>query len=148
MMVTVLRVNGDIPCWEGEQLTYALQGMIGMSLFVPLAVLSFGSYQVFFPELKLDVQTSPRLNMSSQILKAVMTATFTCYDDQVVRTHVYVGSFHPHEPQTHLEMHTLLETGSHPQRRFAWELVAVPARGPQPHCVLFLVRPCLLLLLS
>lgn len=53
----VMRANTEIECWTkgGEQLTYALRGMFGMSVFVPLAVLAFGSYQVFFPAVNLDV---------------------------------------------------------------------------------------------
>lgn len=83
---TVMIANPAIRCWRDTHLTYALRGMFGMSLFVPLAVLAFGSYQVFFPELKLDVQTSPLLNVSSQIVKAAMTGALTFFIDRVVRS--------------------------------------------------------------
>lgn len=82
---TVLLANDEIRCWQDAYLPYALQGMFRMSVFVPLAVLAFGSYQVFFPELKLDVQTSPLLNVSSQIVKAAMMGALTFFVEQVVR---------------------------------------------------------------
>ncbi|TMW67750.1 hypothetical protein Poli38472_007422 [Pythium oligandrum] len=57
--------------------------MFGMSVFVPLAVLAYGSYQVFFPEVNLDVQTSPVLNVSAQIVKAAMMGALTFFVKQV-----------------------------------------------------------------
>ncbi|KAF1315734.1 hypothetical protein FI667_g15840, partial [Globisporangium splendens] len=80
---TVLSSNDAILCWRDVHLTYALHGMFGMSVFVPIAVLAFGSYQVFFPELKLDVQTSPLLNVSSQIVKAAMMGALTFFVERV-----------------------------------------------------------------
>ncbi|KAJ0409401.1 hypothetical protein P43SY_002291 [Pythium insidiosum] len=81
----VLRANEAIHCWTPEHRRYALQGMFGMSIFVPVAVLAYGSYQVFFPEVNLDVQTSPVLNVNSQIVKAAMMGALTFFMNQVVR---------------------------------------------------------------
>ncbi|GLE08736.1 hypothetical protein PINS_up020137 [Pythium insidiosum] len=81
----VLRANEAIRCWSSEHRRYALQGMFGMSIFVPVAVLAYGSYQVFFPEVNLDVQTSPVLNVNSQIVKAAMMGALTFFMQQVVR---------------------------------------------------------------
>ncbi|KAJ0401646.1 hypothetical protein ATCC90586_008956 [Pythium insidiosum] len=80
----VLRANEAIHCWTPEHRRYALQGMFGMSIFVPVAVLAYGSYQVFFPEVNLDVQTSPVLNVNSQIVKAAMMGALTFFMKQVV----------------------------------------------------------------
>lgn len=82
---TVLLANDEIHCWQDAHLPSALRGMFGMNVFALLAVLALGSYQVFFPELKLDVQTSSLLNVSLQIVKTAMMGALTFFVEQVVR---------------------------------------------------------------
>ncbi|DAZ98992.1 TPA: hypothetical protein N0F65_011247, partial [Lagenidium giganteum] len=79
----VLWANANVTCWQNEHLTYALRGMFGMSTFIPLAVLAYGSYQVFFPEMNVDVQTAPLINVCSQIVKAAMMGALTYFNDRV-----------------------------------------------------------------
>ncbi|DAZ92586.1 TPA: hypothetical protein N0F65_012816, partial [Lagenidium giganteum] len=79
----VLWANANVTCWQGEHLSYALRGLFGMGTFIPLAVLAYGSYQVFFPEMNVDVQTAPLINVCSQIVKAAMMGALTFFNDRV-----------------------------------------------------------------
>ncbi|OQR95607.1 hypothetical protein THRCLA_07722 [Thraustotheca clavata] len=75
----VLWSNNAIECWTPLHWRYAIVGMLGMSLFIPLAVLSYGSHQLAFPQLDLDIQTSPLFAMVGQLVKGLMIGAKTFF---------------------------------------------------------------------
>ncbi|KDO18765.1 hypothetical protein SPRG_15928 [Saprolegnia parasitica CBS 223.65] len=81
----VLWSNPAILCWTPTHWQYAMVGMCGMGLFIPLAVLSHGSHQLAFPQLDLDIQTSPLFAMIGQLVKGLMIGAKTFFATNVVR---------------------------------------------------------------
>ncbi|EQC31686.1 hypothetical protein SDRG_10849 [Saprolegnia diclina VS20] len=79
----VLWSNPAIVCWTPTHWQYAMVGMFGMGLFIPLAVLSHGSHQLAFPQLDLDIQTSPLFAMVGQLVKGLMIGAKTFFATNV-----------------------------------------------------------------
>ncbi|KDO27658.1 hypothetical protein SPRG_20322 [Saprolegnia parasitica CBS 223.65] len=79
----VLWSNPAIVCWTPTHWQYAMVGMCGMGLFIPLAILSHGSHQLAFPQLDLDIQTSPLFAMIGQLVKGLMIGAKTFFATNV-----------------------------------------------------------------
>ncbi|DAZ98267.1 TPA: hypothetical protein N0F65_008952 [Lagenidium giganteum] len=84
----LLRADLRMVCWKREHLYIAFPSLIGMSSFVPIATLAFGSSQVFFPQLNVDLLTAPLINVASQIVKAFMVGALVFF---VSHVRLYLG---------------------------------------------------------
>jgi hypothetical protein len=62
----------SIQCWGEEHRYYALLGMVGFVLFVPIATLVFGMDKVLFPQEKVDIQYAPIMLMITNVVKMLM----------------------------------------------------------------------------
>jgi hypothetical protein len=62
----------EITCWTPEHLPFALIGLIGVGVYTPVAVLSFGMAQVVFPRERLDVQFAPMVLMLGNFIRGMM----------------------------------------------------------------------------
>ena len=62
----------EITCWTPEHLPFALIGLIGVGVYTPVAVLSFGMTQVVFPRERLDVQFAPMILMLGNFIRGMM----------------------------------------------------------------------------
>ncbi|OQS04430.1 hypothetical protein THRCLA_03325 [Thraustotheca clavata] len=61
----------DLVCWSPDHLPLAFIGLVGLSYFLPIGILSAGMGEVLFPRENVDIKFSPIVVLASQMGKTI-----------------------------------------------------------------------------
>ncbi|EQC27841.1 hypothetical protein SDRG_14423 [Saprolegnia diclina VS20] len=77
----------NLVCWSPDHLPLAFIGLVGLTFFLPIGVLSAGMAEVLFPREDVDIKFSPIIVLASQLGKTIAIVAalfFTFYREYMV----------------------------------------------------------------
>ncbi|OQR98493.1 hypothetical protein ACHHYP_08656 [Achlya hypogyna] len=77
----------DLVCWSPDHLPLAFVGLVGLTFFLPIGILSAGMAEVLFPREDVDIKFSPIIVLASQMGKTISIVAglfFTFYREYMV----------------------------------------------------------------